>query len=201
MKNILIFDSHPISVKGLQLILTRERDSFNVMEASSIDLFLEIMESQRVDIVFFGVNETYDFRFLKKKYFARTAWIACFSELGMNSALQLLNFGATGCIGKLCTVHEVLECINEVAADHNYICRHSADLWNKHFLQTQKKTKKVYMLSPRENEIATLLSTGMRTSEIALRLRIAISTVSTIKLNIFKKMEVGNVIQLNAILN
>jgi DNA-binding NarL/FixJ family response regulator len=51
-------------------------------------------------------------------------------------------------------------------------------------------------LSPREAQIANLLVHGMRTVTIADNLNLASSTVSTIKFNIYKKMNVQNIVDL-----
>lgn len=51
-------------------------------------------------------------------------------------------------------------------------------------------------LSTRESQVANLLIQGMRTASIADRLNLAVSTVSTIKFNIYRKMDVQNIVDL-----
>ena len=201
MKNILIFDTYPISIKGLQLLLEEQKDQFHVMEASSIDVFVEIIECQHIDIVFFGVNQVLNLDFLKRKYFLQAAWIVYFSEFGYYSASQLIDYGAMNCIGKDCKSDQILKCINEVAAGRNYVCERSYDILRSYRVRARQTRVTGTLLSSRESEIASLLSLGMRTSEIALKLSISLSTVSTIKFNIFRKMQVVNIIQLNSLMN
>jgi len=54
----------------------------------------------------------------------------------------------------------------------------------------------VRILTNRESQITNLLIQGLRTADIAKKLNLAVSTVSTIKFNIFKKMRVNNIVDL-----
>ena len=54
----------------------------------------------------------------------------------------------------------------------------------------------IRILTNRESQITNLLIQGLRTADIAKNLNLAVSTVSTIKFNIFKKMQVTNIVEL-----
>lgn len=51
-------------------------------------------------------------------------------------------------------------------------------------------------LSPREKEIAQLITKGLSSSDISIMLNIGMSTVSTVKTRIFQKLKIQNVAQL-----
>lgn len=54
----------------------------------------------------------------------------------------------------------------------------------------------ISLLSVRESEIMNFLLKGHRTAEIARELKLAVSTISTMKNNIYRKMKVNNIVDL-----
>ncbi|MDQ6477951.1 response regulator transcription factor [Dyadobacter sp. LHD-138] len=60
----------------------------------------------------------------------------------------------------------------------------------------RRRSKKVSSLSPRETEVMHLLLKGFRTTQICKELNLAPSTISTVKLKMYQKMEVSNVVDL-----
>ena len=63
-------------------------------------------------------------------------------------------------------------------------------------LTTEKDTVKDYKLSSREKEVVSLLVKGMKIKDIASTLNIKSNTVSTIKKNIYYKLQVRNFVDL-----
>lgn len=54
----------------------------------------------------------------------------------------------------------------------------------------------INLLTARESEIMQFLLKGQRTAEIARELKLAVSTISTMKNNIYRKMKVNNIVDL-----
>lgn len=59
----------------------------------------------------------------------------------------------------------------------------------------------ITILSPREKEVALLLAEGVKNNDIAKKLSIKSNTVSTIKKNIFVKLNIESVVGLYKIIN
>jgi len=59
----------------------------------------------------------------------------------------------------------------------------------------------INILSPREMEVALLIVDGIKTTVIAKKLAIKSNTVSTIKRNIFKKLNIESEVGLYKIIN
>jgi DNA-binding NarL/FixJ family response regulator len=59
----------------------------------------------------------------------------------------------------------------------------------------------ITILSPREKEVALLIAEGVKNNEIAKKLSIKSNTVSTIKKNIFVKLNIESVVGLYKIIN
>jgi DNA-binding NarL/FixJ family response regulator len=59
----------------------------------------------------------------------------------------------------------------------------------------------ITILSPREKEVALLIAEGEKNNDIAKKLSIKSNTVSTIKKNIFVKLNIESVVGLYKIIN
>jgi DNA-binding NarL/FixJ family response regulator len=59
----------------------------------------------------------------------------------------------------------------------------------------------ITILSPREKEVALLIADGVKNNDIAKKLSIKSNTVSTIKKNIFVKLNIESVVGLYKIIN
>ena len=59
----------------------------------------------------------------------------------------------------------------------------------------------ISILSPREKEVALLIAEGVKNNDIAKKLSIKSNTVSTIKKNIFVKLNIESVVGLYKIFN
>jgi DNA-binding NarL/FixJ family response regulator len=59
----------------------------------------------------------------------------------------------------------------------------------------------IAILSPREKEVALLIAEGVKNNDIAKKLSIKSNTVSTIKKNIFVKLNIESVVGLYKIIN
>jgi DNA-binding NarL/FixJ family response regulator len=59
----------------------------------------------------------------------------------------------------------------------------------------------ITILSPREKEVALLIAEGVKNNDIAKKLSIKSNTVSTIKKNIFVKLNIESVVGLYKIIN
>jgi len=68
-------------------------------------------------------------------------------------------------------------------------------------IQPSHGNQKTELLSKREKEIALLITRGMQSSQIAIKLYISEHTVTTHRKNIMRKMNVHNSMQLAKIIN
>ena len=59
----------------------------------------------------------------------------------------------------------------------------------------------ITILSPREKEVALLIAEGVKNNDMAKKLSIKSNTVSTIKKNIFVKLNIESVVGLYKIIN
>jgi DNA-binding NarL/FixJ family response regulator len=128
-------------------------------------------------------------------------------------ALSLVLSGASACISKGSPDQETETCLREVLESRRYICESTLNKFGYEFLfdpgnQAQIRNflkynlkRKQNKLSPREQQVANLLISGMKTSEIAAALNVRHSTVSTIKRTVMLKKNVINIIELASVLS
>lgn len=202
---IVLIDRHPIIRKGLEQVLNSNFNEANLFEAESIVDFHESFPNQFPDLVIIGVSnfrKENDLNFinLARKWYPKGSVIAYDDEIDLHMITQYLTSGVSGYLPKSAGVKELVDCVNQVLDGKRYL---SAEvlLWVLNTYSFESKPSRISVkdraeLTRREFEIAGYLAEGMKTSWIAKRLDRKPSTISTIKINIFKKLKVDNIVSL-----
>ena len=112
-------------------------------------------------------------------------------------AFRYIQAGANGYLNKLSDSETIIKAVKTVLEKGKFI---SNDILNKFIAFSQHRRESsnpLEGLTHREFEIAELLARGFGNLEIANELDIKMTTVSTHKLNIFKKLHITNIIELS----
>lgn len=201
IKKILIVDDHFIVRSGMSLLLENEIEGVQIFGVN--DFQEALMECGKVtfDLVILDINlpggkKCYmidDLRELQKDM-----KILMFSAHEEDIyAFRYIQAGANGYLNKLSDSDTIVKAVKTVLEDGKYI---SNDIMDKFIAFSQHKRESsnpLEELTHREFEIAELLVRGFGNLEIANELDIKMTTVSTHKLNIFKKAHITNVIELS----
>ncbi len=140
-----------------------------------------------------------------KQLFSACSVVVYDTQPDQSQLADYLKAGAAGYISKNTDPKEITDCVVSVLDGRRYITREGIDwILNEYIREeahsqtplTQKKTS----LTPNENSIATLLAAGMRVTDIATKMERKISTISTVKNRIYKKLKIQNVIELRDIM-
>lgn len=107
-------------------------------------------------------------------------------------AAKCLQLGARGFISKTANDDELTQAIKEIMAGNKYM----SDKMLQHMLTESGQQNPFTALSPRELDVATLLLKGFGVLEAANSLGINNSTASTFKGNIFRKLGISSLIEL-----
>lgn len=114
-------------------------------------------------------------------------------------ALRYIHAGANGFLNKDSSDAEILLAVRSVLETGKYISPSIKEkILENVFLKTP--INPLETLSDREAEVARLLAKGEGNLEIANRLNIQMTTVSTYKNRIFEKLKINNVVSLVEIL-
>lgn len=201
-KKILIVDDHFIVRSGMTLLLESEIENVRVFGAKDFQDALEECGKLTFDLVILDINlpggkKCYmidDLRELQEK-----VKILIFSAHEEEIyAFRYIQAGANGYLNKLSDSNTIVEVVKTVLSTGKYI---SNDIFDKFIAFSQHKKSEndnpLEDLTHREFEIAELLVKGFGNLEIANELDIKMTTVSTHKLNVFKKTNITNIIELS----
>ena len=108
--------------------------------------------------------------------------------------VSVLEDGAAGYIGKGCDAQELLRAVRDVAMGRRYLGTSIAQ--NLALSTVEGNGSPFDSLSPRELEVALLLTQGLRQEDIARRLSLSAKTVNTHKARLFEKMGIHDNIAL-----
>lgn len=108
--------------------------------------------------------------------------------------VSVLEAGAAGYIGKGCDAQELLRAVRDVAMGRRYLGTSIAQ--NLALSTVEGNGSPFDNLSPRELEVALLLTQGLRQEDIARRLSLSAKTVNTHKARLFEKMGIHDNIAL-----
>jgi len=200
--NILLVDDHFVVRKGIELILNSSFEKVTIHNAENYFEAIEIVKEINIDLIILDIiiNGIENIKIMNEiKSIQKNAKIlvfSCYEE--ENYAMRYIKNGADGYLHKYCSEVKIVDAIIGVLYEGHF---YSEETKNK--LNNNSKRKPILnpidALSNREFEIAKMLVLGSGNLEIANKLNIQMSTVSTYKNRVFEKLEVNNIIALSAL--
>ncbi len=193
MIKIIIADDHSFIRIGLIRIL---KDKFSHLEITEVDdgesLVSEVMKNQ-YDLVISDLD------------MPGRSGIECLTQIKLIDpnikvlilsiypeelyAVRVLKAGAYGYMNKNAAPEELVSAVEKILAGKKYI---TTVVGEQLLEQSQSNEVKHHSLSDREFEIFKLLAAGNTLTEISNNLSLALTTVSTHKINILKKLGLKN---------
>jgi len=202
-RKILLADDHSVVRHGISLIL---KESFENLVIAHADDFLKVLsqiKEQTFDLIVLDISipEGKGIQMVEIiKEIQPDVKILIFSAHEEELyALRYLKAGADGYLNKLSSDVEFKEAFSSMIKNGNYV---SQSIKNKIVSNTlnKKSDNPLEALSNRELEIARLLVRGEGNLEIANKLKLQNSTVSTYKNRIFEKLTINNTVALVTLL-
>lgn len=199
-QNILIVDDHLVVRKGVELIIKEEYPNSQIFEAENYNDALEILGTLKIDLIILDIiiNGKEDVSIMNeiKKLQNKTKILILSCHDEEFYGMRYVKNGADGYLQKYSSEENINKAIVKVLKTGFY---YSENLQNK---LSKTKNSKVYSspidsLSNREFEIAKMLVNGSGNLEIANKLNIQMSTVSTYKSRVFEKLHVNNIVALS----
>ncbi|WP_221393266.1 response regulator transcription factor [Dyadobacter sp. NIV53] len=203
---IALIDKHPILRTGLVFFIKDHFTEATILESDSIVTFYESYRDQKPDLIILGISQdsnsnNLNFINLVKKKYPKAAIVLYDEKPGTSMGFHYLKAGVKGYLSKQNNLTELIDCITDVLKGKRYICNDVLEIiLDGNFVEKIDSQEENISLTSREYEIAQYLSQGMKTSLIAQTLGRKMSTISTIKTNIFKKLEVDNILKLREVL-
>lgn len=196
---ILIADDHSVVRQGVSLIL---REFFTDMEVTQVDTFnlaLDMLNREVFSLILLDINLPGGNSITMiddVKAIQNNARILVFSAYDEEQyALRYIQAGADGYLNKLSSEDKIILAVKTVLNGERYMGDTIKNMLRQ-YPEAILYENPFFMLSNREMEITLLLVNGEGNLEIANKLNIRMSTVSTYKSRIFEKLGVNNVVSL-----
>lgn len=200
---VFLVDDHALVRTGMKMILSNEVDIEVVGEADSGEAALPQIRLLRPDIVLCDLHlpgvsglEITE-RIVKGGRGTRVIIVSVLEDGPLPK--RLLEVGASGYVGKGGDAHELLRAVREVAQGRRYLGMSIAQ--NMALSNLEGGGSPFDLLSPRELEVALLLTQGLRQEDIAKRLSLSAKTINTHKARLFDKIGVQDNIALARLAN
>lgn len=199
--NILLVDDHLVVRKGVELVIADSFPKAIVYNAENYIETLEILKTIDVDLVVLDIiiNGIEDVKIMKaiKKIQPKTKILIFSCHEEEFYGLRYIKNGADGYLHKYCSEDKITEAFKDILKEGYY---YSDSIKSKLNLNVNKKNllNPIDALSNREFEIAKMLIDGCGNLEIANKLNIQMSTVSTYKNRVFEKLDINNIVALSS---
>ncbi len=195
MINILIADDHPIVRRGLRQIIQDEKDMEVVSEAANSTEVLASLKEQHIDVLLLDISmpgkSGLDLLVDLKNQYAKLPILILSALPEETYAKRVIKMGALGYIHKESAPDLLVPAIRRVLTGKTYVSTKLVDILVSD-LSTKDKDNLQNQLSEREFEVLVLIGKAKTISEIAETLNLSVTTVSTYRARILKKMKLKN---------
>jgi len=195
---VYLIDDHALVRTGMRMILSGEMDMEVVGEADNGEVAIPQIRQLRPEIVLCDLNlpgvsglEITE-RIVRGDHGTRVIIVSVMEDGPLPK--RLLEVGASGYVGKGGDAQELLRAVREVALGKRYLGTNIAQ--NLALSRLEGVESPFDHLSPRELEVALLLTQGLRQEDIAKRLSLSSKTINTHKTRLFEKIGIQDSIAL-----
>lgn len=196
----LVADDHSIVRMGVKLMLEADYPQVKIDEAENGNEIVEKIKLRRYDLLIldFQMPDTDTFSIISN-VLARNQYLKILIYTMASEKIyagKLFNAGVKGFLSKEAKNTELLKAVHLVLKGEIYASEQIL-LNDKHGETTQSNP--FTSLSNKEMDILAYLVQGKNTKEIGTLLNLQLSTISTHKFRIFRKLNVSNVVELIAL--
>lgn len=199
---LLLVDDHAVVRSGLRMLLQAQPDMRIVGEAESGTEAIHQVRLHRPDVVLMdiqmpdmnGIEATKEI----KKMSASTAVLALTMHEDDQYFFEMLRAGASGYVPKRAAPDELVSAIRTVSQGQVFLYPSLAARLVQSYLghPTAADTPPAEELTPREQEVLTLIAEGLTNPEIADKLVISAKTVDRHRENIMRKLNLHSRVDL-----
>lgn len=195
MIDVLLVDDHAMFRDGLRQILEETADITVAGEASNAQEAMAKIDADKYDVVVLDITLPGRSGLDVLKEAKENQPDVDFLVLSMHSeeqyAFRVLKAGAAGYLTKNVAASELIQAIRTVSTGRKYISTEVAEQLANHLMGDLSKPLHE-KLSDRELQVMCMLASGKSVNEIANELSLSVSTVSTHRARMLKKMNMKN---------
>lgn len=195
---VIIADSYPFFRDGFHSALKKIRLINKITHASDGAELLQVLEKEFHHIVFIDVKipviNGIEAAKKIKRNFPDVKVVALCTHDDMRGIVEMINYGAAGCILKNTNKFEIERVITDVVSGKNYFSPNlSGEVFQKLISKHRQHILADDILTLREKEILGLICKQQTTGEISETLFISVKTVETHRGELLQKTKSKNV--------
>jgi DNA-binding NarL/FixJ family response regulator len=195
--HLVIADSHPIVLDGIEHLFRQEKDFRLAARCSDGLETMEAIRRHRPDVVILDIRMpgkdglAISREMLAEKHPARVILFA--AELDEVQMLDAVQAGVRGIVLKEMNSQLLVQCVRKVHAGEHWLDRRSTGVAIEKMLQREAGANEIAAFTtPREIHIIKLTAQGLQNKEIAAKLCISEGTVKVHLHNIYYKLRLDN---------
>jgi len=198
METILIADDQEIIRIGIRVIIDRQPEKYTVIEAATCTEVKQIVSHHKIQYaiveMFLADGNIFSAAHQFTDFLPHSS-ILVYSMHEKMYARRLMQKGIRGFVSKKASVHELEHAILCLLKGDIYL---SAAVKEELFRQTKAglMANPIDLLSDRELEVIEYVAAGETPTEIARKMKLDITTVSTYRRRAFGKLDVHHIIEL-----
>jgi DNA-binding NarL/FixJ family response regulator len=199
--NVLLVDYHKLMRDGIRAILERDSEFQVVGEAESGADAVQLCKKMHPDLVIIdlgltgmdGIEATAEI--LRHSPTTRVAIISAYDDEDV--VLNAIRSGARAFVLKQASSGDLLDALRSVVRGGSYLSSQVSEMVLRRIqsgeLQLRTSLGPIGKLSPREQQVLRLISSGKTSKEIAVLLDLSEQTVRSYRKTLMKKLGVNNV--------
>lgn len=200
MYKLLLVEDHPIIINGLSSIIKEGVKDVDLDYATSFAELEAKLEVGKYNLIICGlpISEARQMGAIMRiiQYYTATSMLIFSDDPDNLPSQKLYSAGVGGILDKRANTNEIQEAILQVYTGNIYI---NNNFKKKFFSQHWEGDNPFQKLTTREGVVVKLLLEGKSNIQICQILTLQPSTISTFKTNIFNKLQINNLIELEKI--
>jgi DNA-binding NarL/FixJ family response regulator len=199
---VMIVDDHEIFRKGLAMVINKSKNAKVVAEAGNGQEFLDIIEQEKIDLVFMdiempvmnGIEATK--KAIEKFPYMKIVALSMFGE--EEYLQQMVDAGVKGFLLKNIGKDDLYRAMQLISEGKNYFSEELLQFFTRKYIQPPKQQPEQsdVNLTKREMEILQLIAEGFTDAEIADKLFISQRTVNGHRASLIAKTGSRNTVNL-----
>jgi two-component system invasion response regulator UvrY len=198
---VYLVDDHTLFLEGLRRMFSDASDINVVGEAKSGHELLRSLDSQNIDVVVLDIplpdmNSLDVLKEIKNKSPNMPVLLLNMYSEDQN-VIRAFRTGAAGYLTKTQTSQDLINAVRKIASGHKYISEIAAEkLMNE--LDPGAEIQLYQKLSNREYKVMLMIASGRSIKKIADELNLSVSTVSTFRSRILRKLHLENTAEITS---
>ena len=185
--NILIIDSHPVYIEGLEVILKRIDPSCHTISASSLSEGLKTLDESRqsIELLIVGINGQFldEINHLEVliKLDSKIAIIVLTATNDCRQLKKMLEIGIRCVVPKFFPTEKMIFAFSECCKGHVYVPAEAQSMLNQLEIKdlAQKRMTNLLHLTKRQLQVLEMIEDRRSNSDIADKLSVSLATVKT----------------------